>query len=496
MLLGFCLATFLSSSSAINAILISLANSRFLDLSQIFSISLGASVGSTVLVHFLSLKGFEFGFAFIILGYLLEAFVASGKIPRLGRALFSIGLLFFSLHLLSQSTEKLHAFPQVAETIEYLKSHPILSFLLATGFSGLIQSSLATIAFLISFLSTGDWTLAELVPFVLGANLGNSAMAFLMALKGNILAKRAALLNFISKVGGILLFLPLTSFLITGLDQHFVGLVPKIAWYHSLFNLGVAVFFWPWIYWLSNCSARLIPKRFQDKTFTLKHISLATPESIESALCEAKKEVILLSEIVEDMFDKCLWLFQSPSEKDLEKIQEMDKHIDFLNKEIKRFLTNLPMDKMTPEQMELEFEYLLRTGQLENIGDVVDRIVVHLAHKKNDKNYHFSASGWNELFQFHQKTSECIKLSNMYFENRNPENLKGLEESISSLEEMLYDFTEIHLNRLHEGVQASIETSSLHMDLLYNFHRIAAISIQFLREPEEKKFKKKLKSKK
>jgi phosphate:Na+ symporter len=157
----------------------------------------------------------------------------------------------------------------------------------------------------------------------------------------------------------------------------------------------------------------------------------------------------------------------------------MDKLIDFLNKGIKLYLTKLSQQEMSPKQLHKEFEFLLRTNDLENIGDIVDKSIMDLVQKNMKKGYVFSNEGWGEIISFHALVVECLGLSTAYFNSRDEALLNRLTQSYQQIEAMMFQLSKMHVQRLHQGVKESVDTTSVHLDLLGHLQRIAALSVNF-----------------
>jgi len=153
--------------------------------------------------------------------------------------------------------------------------------------------------------------------------------------------------------------------------------------------------------------------------------------------------------------------------------------VDYLNRGIKLFLTQL--QELSPEQVQKEFELLLRTNDLENIGDIVDRNIVELARKHVRKGSTFSREGWEEITGFHAKVVECLRLSTAYFNTKDRAIAAKLDVLHRQIQDLTIDLTEHHLLRLHQGIRESLDTTSVHLDLLGNLQRVAGLAVNFTR---------------
>lgn len=470
----------LSSSGVVTAMLIGLANASLLSLEQVFSVTLGASVGSTFIVQLFSFHTSEYGLYLITIGTLLTALSSSERVYHLAKGIFFLGLMFFSMKLVMESGKALEQNELFQYVVNYFKNRPLVSLFISAAFTALIQSSAATIGFVMSLMVARQGDIYEAIPWILGANLGTTATAFFASFKTGILGKQAVLGNLLFKIFGILIFMPFSL----EIGKFIVAISPpeisrQIANTHTFFNLALALIFFPFISLGVKIVRKLITVERENSLFYFRYLdarSLATPEL---AIAQAQQEILRLSDIVQQMVERSFVLFENFSQKELEAVKEMDQLVDFLNRGIKLFLTKLSQNEMSPEQAQKQFEILIRTNDLENIGDIVDKNILELLKKNVKKGYQFSNEGWAELSTFHQKVMDCYQLSVSYFNHREPSLLGRLKIAHQSLEDLVIEFTEQHMQRLHRGVKQTLESSSVHLDLLSNFKRISDLSINF-----------------
>jgi phosphate:Na+ symporter len=99
-LLGLFLSILLSSSGAVTVMLVGLANARLLTLEQVFAVTLGASIGTTLIVHLFAFNVSQYGLLIMAAGVALESISHSDKLIRIGRGLLYLGMMFFSMSLI------------------------------------------------------------------------------------------------------------------------------------------------------------------------------------------------------------------------------------------------------------------------------------------------------------------------------------------------------------------------------------------------------------
>ena len=481
-LLGIIFSLLLSSSSAVTVMLVGMANAQLLTLEQVFSVTLGASIGTTFIVQLFAFQILEYGLIFVAAGVLLASFSRADRTYHFARSLLFLGLMFFSMRMLVDSGTVLERNEFFKFLIGYFRDRPLVSFFIAAAFTAIIHSSAATIAFVMSLMIAQHGTLAEAIPWVLGANLGTTTTAYFASLRSGYLGKQAALGQLLCKTAGVIFIFPLIPYLIK-FSVYLAGpdVSREIAHSHTLFNLFVALIFFPFVPWGVRLVRYFSRDQDGDGPFHFKYLDPRSLDTPELALAQAQREILRLSDTVEQMVERSILLFSRANQREIEALKDRDQVVDFLNRGVKMYLTRLSQSEMTPEQVHREFEYLLRTNDLENIGDIVDKNILELVRKNIKKGYVFSKEGWKEITEFHAKVVECLRLSTVYFNSRDRVLYSRLLILHEQIEDMTLDLSENHVQRLHKGVKESLNTTSVHLDLLSNLKRIADLSISFVK---------------
>lgn len=117
-------------------------------------------------------------------------------------------------------------------------------------------------------------------------------------------------------------------------------------------------------------------------------------------------------------------------------------------------------------------EVLSLAINLEHIGDIIDKNLMELASKKIKRQLRFSAEGAAELQEFHRIVRDNLKLAMTIFLSGDVKSARQLLDEKSRIRELEFSASENHIARLKEGRIESIETSSLHLDILRDLKRI------------------------
>jgi phosphate:Na+ symporter len=249
----------------------------------------------------------------------------------------------------------------------------------------------------------------------------------------------------------------------------------QLAVFHTGFNIALALVFLP----LTGRAADLL-SRFvtQDKAPAAdrrpEHLDDALLDRPAIALSGATREVMRLADTVELMLREAIHPFEDRDDVRREELRKLDSAVDRLQEEIKLYLTKLTRAPLSPEDSRRAFDLILFITNLEHVGDIIDKNLLVLAAKKQRLNLSFSPEGWGELRALHGLAVEQMRLAVTVFVTRDPDLARQLVEAKDQVRIIEKEATENHLRRLREGAVASIETSSVHLDMLRDLKRIIA----------------------
>lgn len=467
------LATFLlQSSSATSVMLVGFTGSGLLGLKETMGVILGADIGTTITVQVIAFKVYDYAIVLIGVGMLMELLGKDGPLQDIGRGVLGFAFVFLGLKFIMDTFTPLASDPSFKDTLLNLGKDPIAGTIVAALLTALLHSSAATLGIAITAGYNGLITLDAAMPVVLGANIGTCVSAITSSIGASIGAKRVALAHILFKVFGVLIVLPFLG-PFTGLVGLTATTLPRqVANAHTLFNIGITILFLPLIGPFTRLVQVLIPERAVVERFGPKYLDTLVLTSPPLALGQATREAIRMADIVQGMLKESIEVFKRDDARLLEEIEKRDDDVDLLDREIKLYLTRLSKEGLTDQESRREMEVIAFTNNLENIGDVIDKNLMELAKKKIKNGLTFSQEGLKEILEFHQKVMEGFELGVSAFTAGDRELAHRLLKEKIRVAEMEKGLREAHINRLHRGLRESIDTSSIHLDLLTNLKRI------------------------
>jgi len=193
---------------------------------------------------------------------------------------------------------------------------------------------------------------------------------------------------------------------------------------------------------------------------------------LEIAFYLASKEILRISNAVEEMVLGAMKVFISNDERLLDEISAQDMIVDNLSREITKYLTKISFETLSEEHSKEVFRLLYIVDDLEHIGDLVDKNLIPLIEKKIDHSLVFSEKGAGEIKNMHQEVYNNLRNAIGAFalqDQRMAQKVIDQKKYIDSLE---INLRKTHINRLNVGIELSQKTSGVHLDLINILKRI------------------------
>ncbi len=459
----------LQSSSATTVMLVGFASAGLLSFRQTIGVILGADVGTTVTVQLLAFDLLAVSPLVVFVGWVTWT-IGRGTVRYIGQAVLGFGFLFLGMKLVSDGTAPLATSGLFRDMLTALTGQPLILLLVAAVFTALVRSSAAVIGLALSLAASGLMPLSSAIPIIFGANIGTAATALFAAIGQNAEALRVAAAHAAFKVVGVILFVPFAG-LFTDLVARTAPDVPRqIANAHTLFNVILAAVFLPFTNIAADLFTRLVPDRTTTSTGAI-YLNTQTIDTPAVALGQALRETLRMGDVVIQSLRDSLAVLEHNDERLMREVIARDDVIDRLEEDIKQFLIGVGQQQLTEEQAERETALIFVIANLEEIGDVIEKNLMELAAKKIAGHHVFSQQGWSEIRQLHAKVLENLELAMSALAANDATIAEKIIRHKSVVNVLERQLRQTHIRRLHEGLRESIDTSSIHLDLLANLKR-------------------------
>jgi phosphate:Na+ symporter len=383
-------------------------------------------------------------------------------------------LILLSLHLLIATIEPEETAPLMRQIFSAITGDPLLEIAIAAALTWAAHSSVATVLLTMSLAHVGIIAPESALALVLGANLGSAINPVLEGVRGSDPAgRRMPVGNLITRLVGCTLFLPLLPAISHALAGFEADPARQAADFHTAFNLVVAALFILPLDAFARLLKRLLPDKV-DGADPAQPLYL-DPGSLDSpsvALANAARETLRVADVVETMLRGTLEVFQTDDRKRVAEISRLDNVVDRLHSAIKLYLMKISQEMLDEESSRRYSEILVLDINLEHIGDIIEKNLMELAAKKIKRGLSFSSEGFAEIREMLARLNENLRLALAVFMTGDVACAQRLVQQKEVFRDLERDATESHFTRLREGRVQSIETSTLHLDILRDAKRI------------------------
>jgi phosphate:Na+ symporter len=482
---GFIVTGINQSSTATLLLQITLTSAGVMTFFQAMSVTIGASVGSTVTGQLVAFKLVDYALIITAVGYFLSFFSKRRKLIEIGDAIFGFGLLFFGMKLMSDSMLPITLNNELLETIANLQS-PLWLILFGIFFTVLTHSSGATVGIIIVLASSGILSLLQGICICLGAQIGTCSTAIVASITQPRSGKRVMLWHLGYQILGVVLVYPFISFVYykgelcwTYFVKYFTStfilsndIARQIAMSHTLVTLFTAFIVLPLVPLLHKFIMFIYPSSAVEKHFGTAFIDEKYIEEPEKALKLAKQEIERLSEIVSDVMKDSINTLKTKHEIVIDKIKYKCLQISHLVDEIIPYITKVGQNELSEKQSERETMLLYIVADFEQIADVINRNIIYIAEEKMRRHLRFSDDGLKDIKYLHNVVyTNCSKIIDSFIKE-DKVLAREVSDDIDKLNSIMHELKKNHIARLHAGLQESIETSGLHLDVLDQFMKI------------------------
>lgn len=486
----------IQSSGATTVMVIGFVNAGIMSLMQAATVIYGANIGTTITGQITALGMFENSIStgvvfatFAGIGAFTMVFAKKDLVKKIGGILAGFGMLFVGLDMMSASMDTFASLDTVKNFLASI-SNPLLLVLIGTILTAIIQSSSVMTSIAITMVFTGLINLDQGIYLTMGSNIGSCVVAIIAGLTSSTNAKRTALLHLLFNVSGVVIFMLVammmreiskavnpTKIITFGylFGKMFPG-VPQtqLAMFHTIFNVITVIIMLP----LTNLSVKLVCKIIPDKKkkdeqpaehfYYIDEHMLSTPPI---AVQQTKNEIVNMAEIALHNYDLACDVICTLDYSKIEKFRQNENELNFLNKEIARFVVKLSKLEMN----DADHNYLATTfhtiTDLERVGDYAENIIEY-ADKLKESDQKFSDVAISEVRNLQSRINDLFQKVMKAYVNSDAASL----DEANVIEDEIDDITEAmganHIERLRAG-DCTPDVGAQYLSLASNSERVA-----------------------
>ena len=470
---GLAVTGIVQSSTATCLIVASFVGKGLVTTAPALAVMLGADVGTSLMAVVFSFDLSWLSPLLIFSGVVLFISRENSAAGRIGRVLIGVGLIILALQLIVAATRPLTEAPAVRALLVALPNEIVLNIVVGAVLTVLAYSSLAIVLLTATLAGSGMLTTPVALGLVLGANLGSGILAMLATGTASPQVRRLPLGNFIFKLVGALLTIPLMPQIHVALQQIAHTTHDQVVAFHLAFNVVLALTFISFTGLVGRTVDRWLVDRSTGVGTTrprhLDPVALATPSL---AISCAAREALHQADVVETMLRGVLPVIRNNDLELAQQLRQLDDTVDELYSAIKFYLTQISHEALSERESRRWTDIVSFTINMEQIGDIIERVLQDVEDKKIRKNRSFSEAGMAEIVHLHERLMANLRLGMSVFLDGHVRDAKKLLEEKARFRDLEREYAASHIARLQDNTAQSIETSSLHLDLISDLKRI------------------------
>ena len=485
LVIGAAITIAIQSSSALTVMLVGLVNSGIMMFNQTIGVLMGSNIGTTLTAWILSLAGVEgdsiwlkllkpanFAPVFAFIGIAMIMLSKKEKTKSTGNILVGFAVLMYGMTLMSDAMEPLSEMPEFQRLLTAFKN-PFLAVIVGAVFTGIIQSSAASVAILQSFSIGGGITYGIAIPIIMGQNIGTCVTAVLSSIGVSKNAKKVAVVHLSFNIMGTLIFLVPFCIFYYVLDSKLLDrqISPfEIAIVHSIFNVATTFILLPFTKHLEKIANFVI----KDKDAVVQNNTILDERLItvpSFAVANAFEVVTDMAETANTAFSKAVKLLSKFDETEEAEVIGLEQKLDNYEDKVGTYMIKLNKTELADADSKIATKILHTINDFERIGDHAKNIV-KVASEINEKNISFSNDAKEELAVLTNALVDIVSMTTKAFKESDLEAAASVEPLEQVIDSLIASVKSRHVERLQRG-ECTIELGFILTDVITDYERVS-----------------------
>ena len=483
---GAAITIAIQSSSALTVMLVGLVNSGILEFGQTICILMGSNIGTTLTAWILSLAGIDsdvfwlkiikpenFSPVFALVGIIMMMVGKKQKTKNTGNILIGFSVLMYGMTLMSDSMAPLADMPEFTHILTAF-SNPVLAVLVGAVFTGIIQSSAASVGILQALSMTGGVTYGMALPIIMGQNIGTCVTALISSIGVSKNAKKVAAVHLSFNIIGTLICLIPFCILDAVFDFSFTHMAINpfmIAVCHSIFNVVTTAVLMPFTKQLEKLANFIVRDKkgkggkgtLLDERLisTVPSFAVANAFDVDCEMCELSRKA----------FSDAMGLLDNYNEKTADAVTEMEGKLDIYEDQLGTYMVKLSKRGASDSDSKRIAKILHTINDFERIGDHAENLV-GVAREMHDKGIVFSHEAKAEIENLSAALHEILDMTAKAFKTSDVQLASSVEPLEQVIDKLISEIKNRHVERLQKG-NCTIELGFVLTDLLTNYERVS-----------------------
>ncbi|MBV4461099.1 Na/Pi cotransporter family protein [Pseudomonas sp. COR58] len=473
---GIVVTAMVQSSNATAMLVTSFVGQGLMALTPALATMLGADVGTALMARVLT---FDLSWLSPLLIFIGVIFFLSRKQTRLGqmgRVAIGLGLIILALQLIVEAATPITHAKGVKVIFASLTGDILLDALVGALFAMVSYSSLAAVLLTATLAGANVISLPVAIGLVIGANIGSGVLAFMSASMQNAAGRQVALGSLLYKLIGLLLIIPVLDPLVHWLDSLDFSAQEMVIGFHLLYNTVRCLVLLPSVGPMARLCAWLLPEREQaNGTARPRHLDPTALTTPSLALANAARETLRMGDLIDNMLDAALDALRGKQTAVTQEVRRLTDDVEALYSAIKLYLAQMPREDLGEQDSRRWAEIIELAINLKLAADLIERMLRKVQQQKTSQRRSFSEDGLEELAGLHAQLIANLRLGLSVFLSGDKESARQLLREKRRFRAQERRLAHAHVSRLQRKIVQSIETSSLHLELIADMKRLNSL---------------------
>ncbi|WP_160105973.1 Na/Pi cotransporter family protein [Pseudomonas izuensis] len=473
---GIVVTAMVQSSNATAMLVTSFVGQGLMALTPALATMLGADVGTALMARVLTFDLSWLSPLLIFIGVIFFLSRKQTRLGQLGRVAIGLGLIILALQLIVEAAAPITHAKGVKVIFASLTGDILLDALMGALFAMISYSSLAAVLLTATLAGAKVIGLPVALGLVIGANIGSGVLAFLSTSMQNAAGRQVALGSLLYKLIGLLLIIPVLNPLVHWIDSLDFSPQEMVIGFHLLYNTTRCLILLPSVGPMARFCAWVLPERPQvngmAKPRHLDPSALVTPSL---ALANAARETLRMGDLVDSMLEAMLDVLRGKQTAVTQEVRRLTDDVESLYSAIKLYLAQMPREDLSDQDSRRWAEIIELAINLKLASDLIERMLRKVQQQKTAQRRSFSEVGLEELAGLHAQLISNLRLGLSVFLSADKESARQLLREKRRFRAQERRLAHAHVSRLQRKIVQSIETSSLHLELIADMKRLNSL---------------------
>jgi phosphate:Na+ symporter len=412
----------------------------------------------------------------IFLGVIFFLSRKQTRVGQLGRVGIGLGLIILALQLIVTAAAPITQAAGVKVLFASLTGDLLLDALVGAMFALISYSSLAAVLLTATLAGAEIISLPVAIGLVIGANIGSGLLAFLSTSMQNVAGRQVALGSLLYKLIGLLLITPVLTPLVAWMDTLNVSPSSLVISFHVIYNSLRCLIMLPTVGPMGRLCASILPQQAEINGQTKpRHLDLTALATPSLALANAVRETLRMGDLIDSMLNAMQEVLRGNQTAVTQEVRRLNDDVEVLYNAIKLYLAQMPRDDLSDQDNRRWAEIIELAINLELASGLIERMLRKVQQQKTSQRRSFSDVGLEELSGLHEQLMANLRLGLSVFLSGDPESARQLLREKRRFRAQERRLAHAHVSRLQRKIVQSIETSSLHLELISDMKRLNSL---------------------